>query len=174
MRQNDFITAIFEEIKESLLVIKGKLENGQSENEKRKIVIPKELIEFLNRSIDRSIRENVSRLNHLSQDQFRDLNLKLEGLSQSVKELTKVQRKRRLLFRKLVVWQLLSAILLIVGLVLFVNSRKLRDNDLKFRYIQNQGGVNYRGLQKLDTIFHVYRDERLINKIEKSVVEKKE
>jgi hypothetical protein len=165
MRKNDFITAIFEEIKESLHAIDGKLENGQSGNEKRKIVIPKEFIEYLNRSIDQSIRDNVSSLNHSSQDQTSDLNQKLEGLSQNVKELTKVQRKRRLLFRKLVVWQSIFAILLIVGLVLFVNSRQLRDNDLKFRYIEACGGIDSKRLLKLDSLFHVNRDELAIEKI---------
>jgi hypothetical protein len=165
MRKNDFITAIFEEIKESLLVIDGKLENGQSGDEKRKIVIPKELIEFLNRSIDQSVRENALRLNHSSQDQFRDLNQKLEGLSQSVKELTIVQRMCRLIFRKLIVWQFLSVFLLIMGLVLFVNNRQLRDNDLKFRYIKACGGIDSKKLLKLDTVFHVNRDELVIEKM---------
>lgn len=173
MRKNDFITAIFEEIKESLLAIDGKLENGQSGNEKRKIVIPKEFIEFLNRSIDQSIRDNVSSLNHSSQDQTSDLNQKLEGLSQNVKELTKVQRKRRLIFRKLVVWQSISAFLLIIGLALFIHNKQLRDNDLKFRYIEACGGIDSEKLLKLDTLFHVKRDEYVIKKIKKRVGETK-
>jgi hypothetical protein len=165
MRKNDFITAIFEEIKESLIVINGKLENGQPEHEKRKIVIPKELIEFLNRSIDQSIRENVSRLNHSSQDQFRDLNQKLEGLSQNVKELTKVQRKRRLLFRKLIAWQSLSAFLLIAGLVLFLHNKQLKNNDLKYRYIEACRGVDSGSLLELDTLFNVNRGELVIEEM---------
>ena len=166
MRKNDFVTAIFEEIKESLLAINSKLENGQSGNEKCKIVIPKEFKEFLYRSIDRSIRENVSRLDHLSQDQLRDLN-------QSVKELTKVQRKRRLIFRKLIFWQSTSAFLLIVGLVLFMHNRQLRDNDLKFRYIEACGGIDSRKLLELDTVFHAKRDEYVIKKIKERVGETK-
>lgn len=165
MRKNDFVTVIFEEIKESLLAIDSKLENGQAGNEKRKIVIPKEFIEFLNRSIDQSVREYISSLNHSSQDQFRDLNQKLGGLSQNVKELTKVQRKRRMLFRKLIAWQFITAFLLIIGSVLFVHNRQLRDNDLKFRYIQNREGINSMGLRQLDTVFHVKRDELVIEKM---------
>lgn len=165
MRKNDFVSAIFEEIKESLIAIDGKLENGQLENEKRKIVIPKELIEFLNRSIDQSVRENVSRLNHSSPDQFRDLNQKLEGLSQRIEELTEIQRKRRLVFRKLIVWQSVSAFLLIVGLVLFVNNMQKRDNDLKFRYIEACRGIDSRSLLELDTLFNVNRDELVIEEM---------
>lgn len=165
MRKNDFITAIFEEIKESLLVIDGKLENGQSGDEKRKIVIPKELVEFLNRSIDQSVRENISRLNLSSQDQFRDLNQKLGGLIHSVKELTKVRRKRKLIFRKLVVWQSISALLLMIGLTLFIHNRQLSDNALKFRYIEACGGIDSKKLLKLDTVFHVNRDELVIEKM---------
>ncbi|WP_282126372.1 hypothetical protein [Marinifilum flexuosum] len=165
MKKNDFVTAIFEEIKESLLAIDSKLENGQAGNDKHKIVIPKELVEFLNRSIDQSVSENISRLNLSSQDQFRDLNQKLGGLIHSVKELTKVRRKRKLIFRKLVVWQSISALLLMIGLTLFIHNRQLSDNALKFRYIEACGGIDSKKLLKLDTVFHVNRDELVIEKM---------
>ncbi|MGQ1911189.1 hypothetical protein ACT3CE_15565 [Marinifilum sp. RC60d5] len=38
-----------------------------------------------------------------------------------------------------------------------MNNRQVSDNDLKFKYIQNQGGVTSRVLLKLDTIFNVNR-----------------
>lgn len=52
---------------------------------------------------------------------------------------------------------------------LFINNRQLRGNDLKFKYIQNQAGINANGLLKLDTVFHVNRDEAMIERIQEIV-----
>ncbi|MFA9370453.1 MAG: hypothetical protein ACERIH_01985, partial [Labilibaculum antarcticum] len=72
-------------------------------------------------------------------------------------------------FRKLVVWQSVAAVLFLVGFGLFVNNRQLRDNDLKFKFIQAQGGINSNGLSYLDTVFHVNKNELVIEKIKEKV-----
>ena len=165
MKKNDFVTAIFEEIKESLLAINKKLDSGQEEKEKPKVIIPKEMIKFLYQSIDSSVSKHFSRIYDSNHRQFINFIQDLKSLERKIDELTEIQRKRKLIFRKLVVWQSVFAFLLIMGLVLFVSNRQLRDNDLKFRYIKACGGINSKRLLELDTLFHVNRDELVIEKM---------
>ena len=70
--------------------------------------------------------------------------------------------------------------LLISSFVIYYQRKEIftyRDNDLKYRYIQMQGGITPAGLIDLDSIFDNRRDSMMmirkqVNEYEKAVIEK--
>nr|WP_320117458.1 hypothetical protein [uncultured Marinifilum sp.] len=169
MKRNDFVSAMFEEIKEKLVLIQEKIEQDKSAEKEAQKMIPRQLLEFIYQSIDKSIQQKFSLSDQSTTRQFNQLTQETQELKQKIRELSEQNKKRKLMFRKLVVWQSIAAVLLLLTIGLFLNNRLLRDNDLKFKYIQNQGGINSRGLLKLDTIFNVNRDEKVIERIQEAV-----
>lgn len=169
MKRNDFVSAMFEEIKEKLVLIQEKIEQDKSAEKEAQKMIPRQLLEFIYQSIDNSIQQKFSLSDQSTTRQFNQLTQETQELKQKIRELSEQNKKRKLMFRKLVVWQSIAAVLLLLTIGLFLNNRLLRDNDLKFKYIQNQGGINSRGLFKLDTIFNVNRDEKVIERIQEAV-----
>ncbi|MBI9059093.1 MAG: hypothetical protein JEZ01_15120 [Labilibaculum sp.] len=165
MKRNDFVSAMFEEIKESLALIQEKMEANKPTEKEAQKMIPRQLLEFIYQSIQQKFSlsdQSISR-------QFKELTQETQELKQKITELNEQNKKRKLMFRKLVVWQSIAAVLLLLTIGLFLNNRRLRDNDLKFKYIQYQAGINANGLLKLDTIFHVNRDEKVIERIQDAV-----
>ena len=169
MKRNDFVSAMFEEIKEKLVLIQEKIEQDKSAEKEAQKMIPRQLLEFIYQSIDNSIQQKFSLSDQSTTRQFNQLTQETQELKQKIRELSEQNKKRKLMCRKLVVWQSIAAVLLLLTIGLFLNNRLLRDNDLKFKYIQNQGGINSRGLFKLDTIFNVNRDEKVIERIQEAV-----
>jgi len=49
--------------------------------------------------------------------------------------------------------------------------KRMGDNDIKFRYIKMIGGINAEDLLRLDDIFQYHRNDTLIRKIRKKVVD---
>ncbi len=47
---------------------------------------------------------------------------------------------------------------------------RMSDNDLKYRYIQSNNGINKEGLNKLEDVFYYHRDKKKIQKIQKDVL----
>ncbi len=169
MKKNDFVPAMFEEIKESLELIQKKIEEEKPAEREAQKMIPRQLLEFIYQSIDKSIQQKISLSDQSALKQFNQLIQETKELEQRIKELSDQNKKRSLMFRKLVVWQSIAAVLFLGGIGLFVNNQQLKDNDLKFKYIQSQGGVDSKGLLKLDTVFHVNRNELVIEKIKEKV-----
>jgi hypothetical protein len=172
MGKNDFVAAMFEEIKETMAAINKKLELEKPADKEPKRVIPKQFWEFVHESINKSVHEHISVSEQSIRKQLNQLTQDTKDLEQSVTEMTGEYKKRRMIFRKLVVWQSITVILFLGGIGLFVNNRQMRDNDLKFKYIQSQGGINSKGLLKLDTVFNMKRDELRNEKIKKMVRKK--
>lgn len=172
MENNDFVAEMFEEIKESMLAINKKLELKRPIEKEPKKAIQRQFLEFVSQTISKSIRENILVMNQSSKGQLNELKLNSERLDRSIKEMIKQFKNRGLIFRKLIAWQVMSVFLAMIGIILFVNNQQMKDNDLKFKYIQTCGGINTKDLSKLDTIFHVNRDEMMINRIEKMVNER--
>ncbi|WP_145957589.1 hypothetical protein [Labilibaculum antarcticum] len=169
MKRNDFVPAMFEEIKETMAAINKKLQQEKPDEKEPQKEISRQLLEFIYQSIHKSVRENISVSEQSTRKQLNQLTQDTKDLEQRITEMTGQYKKRRLIFRKLVVWQSVAAVLFLLGIGLFVNNRQLRDNDLKFKFIQAQGGINSNGLSYLDTVFHVNRNELVIEKIKKKV-----
>lgn len=172
MEKNDFVAEMFEEIKESMIAINKKLELEKPTEKESKKAIQKQFLEFVSQSIYKSIRENILVMDQSSKGQLSELKLNSERLDRSIKEMIKQYKTRRLIFQKLIVWQVISAFLAVIGVFLLVNNQQMRDSDLKFKYIQTCGGINTKDLSKLDTIFHVNRDEMIIEKMRERVNQK--
>ncbi|MFA9371477.1 MAG: hypothetical protein ACERIH_07175 [Labilibaculum antarcticum] len=171
MKKDDFVPAMFEEIKETMAAINKKLQQEKPDEKEHQKVISRQLLEFIYQSIHKSVRENISVSEQSTRKQLNQLTQDTKDLEQRITEMTGQYKKRRLIFRKLVVWQSVAAVLFLVGIGLFVNNRQLRDNDLKFKYIQSCEGIDSKNLAKLDTIFHVNRDELKVERI-REIVEK--
>lgn len=69
----------------------------------------------------------------------------------------------------------MSSMVLIILLSLSGNlwqldrNSQLKDNDLKYRYIKSNSGINYENLNKLEDIFDYHRDEKFIKGIREKV-----
>lgn len=50
-------------------------------------------------------------------------------------------------------------------------NNQLKDNDLKYRYIKSNNGINYENLNKLDNIFSFPRDKKKIREIQEKAEE---
>lgn len=67
----------------------------------------------------------------------------------------------------------LSVLLLasLFGNISLMNAKsRMSDNDMKYRYIQSNKGINREGLNKLEDIFYYHRDKKKIKEIQKDVL----
>ena len=173
MKKDDFVPAMFEEIKETMAAINKKLQQEKPDEKEPQKVISRQLLEFIYQSIHKSVRENISVAEQSTRKQLNQLTQGTKDLEQRITEMTGQYKKRRLIFRKLIVWQSIAAVLLLLTIGLLINNRQLRDNDLKFKFIQAQGGINSNGLSYLDTVFHLNRNELVIEKVKVKVRQEK-
>ncbi len=60
MKKDDFVPAMFEEIKEIMVAINKKLQQEKPDEKEPQKVIPRQLLEFIYQSIHKSVHENIS------------------------------------------------------------------------------------------------------------------
>lgn len=187
MKENSFISAMFEEIKSKISVIEKKLENHNTlpshpgtatkKDEKGKAITAEELLRLVQKTI---IYSTQKELQHAIPQLQNSKNEILDGINElriSLKNLkcSRIKIKNDFGISNLKLWKICSivasAILLFCIIELKIENLRLADNDLKFRYIYWNQGIDSTGLHNLETIFHVSKDKELIKNIRQGVVE---
>lgn len=178
---------MFEEIKSKISVIEKKLEKDEippshpdpatKKDEKGKAITPEELLRLVQKTI---IYSTQKELQHAIPQLQNSKNEILDGINEiriSLKNLKCSRKKIKKDFgiSSMKLWNIgliiVSVLLLFCMAALIIENSRLADNDLKFRYIYWNQGIDSTGLHNLETIFHVSKDKELIKNIRQGVVE---
>ncbi|MBN2595887.1 MAG: hypothetical protein JXR82_03785 [Marinifilaceae bacterium] len=187
MNNNNFITALFEEIKSQISVIAKELEKDDTprtqaelsakKEEKSKTITTEELLSLIQKAIIYSTKKEFQQAIPLLQNSKKEL---LEGINDLHIDLKNLKcypnkNKKNTEINNFKLWKIGSIIvfmlLLFCVIVLKVENYRLSDNDLKFRYIHSNRGVNSTDLQNIETIFHISKNKELIKSMRKDVEE---
>lgn len=187
MKDNSFISAMFEEIKSKISAIDNKIEQimtptGQpdsatKEEEKGKAITAEELLRLVQKTIIYSTQKELQQALPLFQNYKDEL---LDGINELRIGLKNLKCSRKKIIKdfgisNLKLWNIssivASVLLLFCIIELKIENLRLADNDLKFRYIYWKQGIDSTGLHNLETIFHVSKDKELIKNIRQGVVE---
>jgi len=187
MKENSFISAMFEEIKSKISAIEKKLEKDDTppghpgpatkKDEKGKAITAEELLRLVQKTI---IYSTQKELQHAIPQLQNSKNEILDGINELRISLKNLKCSRKTIKKdfgisNLKLWKIssivASVLLLFCIIELKIENLRLADNDLKFRYIYLNQGIDSTGLHNLETIFHVSRDKELIKNIRQAVVE---
>ena len=187
MNDNSFISAMFEEIKKKVSVIEKKLEQqnispaqdeSPAETEKKyKTITTNDLLSLMQKIIIHSIQKEFQQILPQLKDSNKELLERISDLQsnfQKEKSKPKIWKKDTLI-NNLKFWKIssisIAASLLFCVITVKIENSRLTDNDLKFRYINSIHSIDSTDLQNIETLFHISRDEELINNIRKNVNE---
>jgi len=189
---NSIISVMFEEIKGLLISIDKKLnermsvkENSSSQGTvtetkpdvKTNTVKPEQLLQLVAAYLQNS-EQKIGKVSDAVIQSEKHVLSKMEDLKQitiSQKPDSKVRHYHNIDLRssKVVITIVCLSVLLLTSLFgnvqqFIVNSRMM-DNDLKYRYIKSTNGITPENLYKLEDIFHVNPDKKLIREIQQKV-----
>jgi len=187
MKENSFISAMFEEIKSKISAIEKKLEKDETppshpgpatkKDEKGKAITAEELLRLVQKTI---IYSTQKELQHAIPQLQNSKNEILDGINELRISLKNLKCSRKKIIKdfgisSLKLWNIgliiVSVLFLFCMAALKIENSRLADNDLKFRYIYWNQGIDSTGLHNLETIFHVSKDKELIKNIRQGVVE---
>ena len=186
MKDISFISAMFEEIKSKISVIEKKLDEnytiltqpGSSDKEEKgKPITAEELLRFVQKTIIFSTQKELQKALPQFQNSKKELLDNINDLRFGLKNLKCYRNKNNenSVINNFKFWRIISIIASILFLsytmVLKIENNKLKDNDLKFRFIYMNQGIDSACLQNLETIFHINRDRELIKSIREDVEE---
>ena len=189
---NLMLTEMFEEIKSLLVSIEKKLDAEASKNSKSNPDIerrsqttqPKvdfQKLEQIFKAIYAYLQNSDYKTSETNQS-IRDSEKRILSQLQDIKYSINTQEKERIVRHqhsvdlkssKVVVTIVVLSLLLLSSLVGNIkqsetNSR-MADNDLKYRYIKSQNGINSEKLKKLEKAFEYPKDKKMINAIKAAV-----
>ena len=189
---NLMLTEMFEEIKSLLVSIEKKLDaeaskNSRSDpdNERRPQTtqpkvdfqkldqIFKAIYAYLQNSdyktseTTQSIRESENRI--LSQLQEIKYSIDTQEKERIVRHQHSVDLKSSKVIVTIVVLSLLLLSSLVGNIKQSETNSRISDNDLKYRYIKSQNGINSEKLKKLERAFEYPKDKKMINTIKAAV-----
>jgi hypothetical protein len=189
---NSMVSLMFEEIKGLLTSIDKKLNERMTVKEnasptetttksktddKTNTVKPEQLLQLIAAYLQNS-EQKIGKVYELVRESEKHVLSHMEDLKQitiSQKPDSKVHHYHNIDMRssKVVITIVCLSVLLMTSLFgnvqqFIVNSR-LTDNDLKYRYIKSTNGINHENLDKLEDIFHYYRDKKMIREIRQNV-----
>lgn len=186
MNKNSVLITMFEEIKRQISIIEKRFEQElnttvQTENpieevKKRKEITTEDLLTLIQKTIVQSTQKELSQAIPKIQDSNKKILEGINDLQTNLKVLRCYPKEKKeapisnLKILKIGSIIVTSLLLFYIVALKFENSR-LKDNDLKFRYINSIHGIDSTGLQNVETIFHIRRDKELINSIHKNVKE---
>lgn len=184
MNKNSVLITMFEEIKRQISIIEKRFEqelktNVPTENpiekiKKRKEITAEDFISMVHKTIVHSTQKELEQTLPKFQDFNKELLSNINDLQVKLKTLKCYPKERKKApvsnFKALKIFSIIATILLLFGIAAlkFENSR-LKDNDLKFRYIYSNNGIDSTQLKNLETIFHINRNKELIKDIRKKV-----
>nr|WP_320118477.1 hypothetical protein [uncultured Marinifilum sp.] len=186
MNKNSVLITMFEEIKRQISIIEKRFEqelktNVPTENpiekiKKRKEITAEDFISMVHKTIVHSTQKELEQTLPKFQDfnkellsNINDLQAKLRTLKCYPKERKKAPISNFKILK--IVSIIVVSLLLFSALVLKFENSRLKDNDLKFRYIYSNNGIDSTQLKNLETIFHINRDKEFIKSIRKNVEE---
>lgn len=189
---NSMVSLMFEEIKGMLASIDKKLNERVSVKEnlpshepvtepkpdvKTNTVKPEQLLQLVAAYLQNS-EQKIGKVSDAVIQSEKHVLSKMEDLKQitiSQKPDSKVRHYHNIDLRssKVVITIICLSVFLLASLFVnvqqvIVNSR-MKDNDLKYRYIKSTNGINSENLNKLEDIFHFNPDEKLIREIRQNV-----
>jgi hypothetical protein len=189
---NSMVSVMFEEIKGMLASIEKKLNERVSVKEnlpsqgpvtepkpdvKTNTVKPEQLLQLVAAYLQNS-EQKIGKVSDAVIQSEKHVLSKMEDLKQitiSQKPDSKVRHYHNIDLRssKVVITIVCLSVFLLTSLFVnvqqvIVNSR-MKDNDLKYRYIKSTDGINSENLNKLEDIFHFNPDEKLIREIRQNV-----
>ena len=187
MKSNAIISEMFEEIKSRLVAIEKKLDGQENRpqviDEESKLKNNRTAIESVLKQISAylsTIHSEATEIPRKIQQSQQKILSNLEQVQATVTEQEKERTVRHhhiidLKSSKVVVAFVVLSLALVGAITGNVYQYKrigqMKDNDLMYRYIKVQNGINSKNLSNLEDIFHYHRDEQLINKIREEVVE---
>lgn len=182
MTNNEMTAAMFEEIKEKMALMDEKLDDVNYNNELTK----NEILANMKKQDDRSINiESV--VSYLLKSMSVIINASASNLSNEInkvlpvidKQISVTQtchaevmqslKKQKKLKFKIIVFQILVAASILYNFYLLNDNQRLRDSELQLNYLKATNNVNKDVAGSLDTIFNVYRDEKIIEVIVQTV-----
>jgi hypothetical protein len=189
MKINAIISEMFEEIKSRLVAIEKNL-NGQDSrpkviDEERRLKNNRTAIESVLKQISSylsTIHSEVIEIPGEIKESQQKVCSKLEQVQATV---TEQEKERTVRHHHIFDFKSSKVVLTFVILVFVILGAttgnvyqykinlKMKDNDLKYRYIQMQGGINIKNLSTLEDIFQDHRNKKLINEIREEEARKK-
>ncbi len=187
MSNNSLITAMFEEIKGRLSTIE-KVMKKENTNQKpsgdaskqevrQKSISAREFLKSIQQIVETLSQKDFDKMKSDIQCAITDLANSIEQLKSSIESLKcfPKKKKKNLALSELKIWKIgsitgLVLLFFCIGVLMVQNSR-LKDNDLKYRYINSLQRIDSASLRNLETVFHVNRDKKFINEIREAVEE---
>lgn len=187
MSNNSLITAMFEEIKGRLSTIE-KVMKKENTNQKpsgdaskqevrQKSISAREFLKSIQQIVETLSQKDFDKMKSDIQCAITDLANSIEQLKSSIESLKcfPKKKKKNLALSELRIWKIgsitgLVLLFFCIGVLMVQNSR-LKDNDLKYRYINSLQRIDSASLRNLETVFHVNRDKKFINEIREAVEE---
>jgi len=182
MTKSEMTAAMFEEIKETMALMDEKLGdiafNQQQtsaviqtdvEQRKGKTIKIEQVINYLLDSINKSLHESVDELSNENRRIVSRMDMLVDNTKSLINEFKRSVKKRRNLFIRIIVFQVIAAVSIIFNVHLFNENHGLKDSDLQLKYLKVTNNVDANLAARLDTIFNVYRDEEAIALIRQAV-----
>jgi hypothetical protein len=189
---NSMVGVMFEEIKSLLKSIEKKLDEKTVVKEiplasetitepkpesKPDVIMPERLIRVI-ASYLQNTEQKIGQVSESIRESERHVLSRMEELKRVILNADKDRLVRHqhvvdLKSSKVVITIISLSVLLLASLfgnirLLDVKSR-ISDNDLKYRYIQSNNGINREGLNKLEDVFYYHRDKKRIREIRDQV-----
>ncbi len=185
MKSNAIISEMYEEIKSRLVAIEKNL-NGQNSrpkviDEERRLKNNRAAIESVLQQINNhlfSIHSGIGKVPVAMQESQKLVLSRLEKVQATITGQEKERTVRHHHVFDFKSFKIVLAFVILVFVLLgaitgniyqYKFNLKMKDNDLKYRYIQMQGGINITDLSTLEDIFQDHRNKKLINKIREEV-----
>lgn len=189
---NLMLTEMFEEIKSLLVSIEKKLDTEASkssrsdpDNERRpQTTQPKvdlQKLEQIFKAIYAYLQNSDYKTSETNQS-IRDSEKRILSQLQDIKYSINTQEKERIVrhqhsvdLKSIKVVVTIAALTALLLASLFGNFKqsetnsRMADNDLKYRYIKSQNGINSEKLKKLEKAFEYPKDKKMINAIKAAV-----
>jgi len=177
MTKSDMITTMFEDIKEMIATMDKKIDhlspqeerkdvsNVKEENEpkKEKRLTIGELFNHITSRVDENMRTFTDKIERETSLVISSSYKQMNQFDDSTNKLMGYYRKRRSLISKIIGFQVAFALSTIFNIYLLNENQRLKDNDLMLKYLKATNRLDMKLSNKLDTIFHVHRNEEAID-----------
>ena len=169
MSNNSLITAMFEEIKGRLSTIEKEMKKDNTnqsptgdtskQEEQPKSISAHDFLKSIQQIVEISSQKDSVKTKSEIQSTKSDLANRIEQLRASIESLKcyPTKKKKNLATNELKIWKIgsitgLALLFFCIGALMIQNSR-LKDNDLKYRYINSLQGIDSTGLRNLERYF---------------------